>query len=274
MPEPTPFWVHTHGLASLGGFDLDILDPSRDIAGCCSEVMRALAFGIIEGEFVEGELAETMNRELLHLVPVKQFHDKASAKDSQLRELDENHDTRRVVLCDPPPQGALAFLKSKAVRPSTFLRKYKGDAGMITYSLAASELVSKRVRNTASVFASLDAEFAKLPFPRVIKAAYQTDSDPKSHEHMWFEVEKIGPNSIRAKLAVHPFDIKSMSEGATYDLPFERLSDWMIHTPMGAISPRSMRPARYLRETPELIQEMLELFNALSKAERNAQGKP
>ncbi len=44
-----PYWLHTHGLAELGGFDLDLLRPNQYTIDNANEVFRALAFAMLEG---------------------------------------------------------------------------------------------------------------------------------------------------------------------------------------------------------------------------------
>ena len=41
-------WLHTHGLGEIGFFDFDVLNPSEDVLGPGSDVLRAVAYAIIE----------------------------------------------------------------------------------------------------------------------------------------------------------------------------------------------------------------------------------
>src|SRR5687767_6514011 len=43
-------WLHTHGLAGLGFFDFDILNPSDALGDTAADALRAIAFAIVEGE--------------------------------------------------------------------------------------------------------------------------------------------------------------------------------------------------------------------------------
>lgn len=260
VPRPKPHWVHTHGLDNLGCFDMDILDPSPAISDQCPEILRALAFSILEGAAKEGGDAITLGGEMVRMIPARTFHVSASENDQSLRELDENHSEKRVVLCDLPATGLRAMFGSKALRPSTFLRKSKAEEGMIPFTNMATDLMTRRAKDTVEVFARLADEHAKFYFPRMIKAGYDTD-DGGGREHMWFEVQEIRGSVIRAELAVQPYGVKSMSQGKVYDVPVERLSDWMIQSPFGSMTPRNLRAARILRENPDLAAQLLEILN-------------
>jgi hypothetical protein len=76
-------------------------------------------------------------------------------------------------------------------------------------------------------------------------------------EHLWFEVHSAGDDHVDGTLLNQPFANLGMSQGDRGKRPLELLSDWGISTPAGMISPRSLAPARMMREHRSEILQMM-----------------
>ena len=243
-------WLHTHGLEELGGFDMDVLEPSRIFVATCADPMRAAAFAALEGtiqpDTARFPLASPGGD--VRFVPVARFHAEASERHQRLRELDEAHSGRRSVLCDPVG-GLLARWRSKPV-PSRFASAVSGERPMVSpFSPLATALMAERARNTLPVFHRLAAEFEELNLPRIVKLAYEVDNGEKGErEHLWFEVHRILDGRVDATLANEPFRIAAMKAGQRAEYDLDRLTDWAILSPEGQMSPRNFSAARRLRE--------------------------
>jgi uncharacterized protein YegJ (DUF2314 family) len=258
LPDPAPTWIHTHGLAELGGFDVDIVAPSPGFSSICTEFLRSIAFSIVQGAFKEGDVVPLFNEFEGWMVPVAEFHAKASAADRALRDNTEGHDRRRVVVCDPKSKGLLTFMRSSQIRPATCIRRFsEDDDGMVMpFTTEATALMAERARATAPLLRSLIDEFEPAGVPTIIKAGYPTDSDAGTLEHMWFEVKSVSASAFQAVLVVDPYDISGMSKGAEYSVPVERLTDWSMMVPPAPITPRDMRAARMYRGNPDVILKL------------------
>ena len=95
-------WLHSHGLAELGYFDFDILQPSPDVFP--SGILRALAYGIVEDRIEANsndiELAQPQGP--IRMVPADTFRRRAAARFANLRDgPDGDHSANRSVVCDP-----------------------------------------------------------------------------------------------------------------------------------------------------------------------------
>jgi uncharacterized protein YegJ (DUF2314 family) len=251
-------WLHSHGLGELGFVDFDVLRPAEAITGEQFDVLRAIAFAIVEGAS-SGSIEPVLGADPIALVDASTFMERASSSDRELRD-DEYHDEDRVVCCDPGPPGMLARLFGAGeVRPSRLLsRGMEEGRHLVSFSKQATDLAALRARECLPLFASLCEEFAELECKGLVKLGYATDSgDGDDHEHMWFEAHGTAGDDIDATLLNRPFDIAALHEGQRGTHPIDRLTDWAILTPLGQLTPRSLEIARHLRELrPEILQAM------------------
>jgi uncharacterized protein YegJ (DUF2314 family) len=241
-------WMHTHGLAALGGFDVDILEPTPSVVFNANDLFRSLAFAALEGQ-IEPDTARftlAMPGGDVRLVPVEQFDARAAPEHQRLRDLNEEHGPPRAVLCDPLG-GLFGRWRSRPV-PSRFFSRLHSDNLAFAFSTEATELTAERARQTIAVFRNLSAEFAAFELTALVKLAYETDGDPTSREHLWFEVHGVSEHTIDATLANAPHRIAAMKAGQRGSHPLDRLTDWTILSPAGRMTPRDISAARLLRE--------------------------
>lgn len=242
-------WLHTHGLAEIGLFDFDILNPSPSLLDSGGDMIRALAFAVLEGSLKpRGQAALFSHGGPIRAVPVADFEDGASPAHRALREDPEgDHRENRAVLCDPAG-GILGRFRSRP-RPSAHLMKHVEDGSLTHYSSEASELMGERARNTYPLFRQTLEELKPHKFPVVVKLGYEIDGGG-GREFLWFEVHEAGEEEMDATLANQPHAISRMSHGDRARHPVSRLADWQILSPRGVISPRQTLALRALRERP------------------------
>lgn len=272
---PPISWMHTHGVAELGGFDIDILRPHASFARG-ADIVRALVFAAVEGTVApdEPEYPAFMPGGEVRLVPVREFHEQADEKDAYSRVMDEAHGSNRSVLCDLAGAGkkkkfGLTFGKSggAAVRSAQCFQRPLPDGIISPFTNAASELMARRAVATFDLFASLREEFADLKVGALVKLAIPTDTSKREKtddcEHMWFDVHGLRGGKLDATLINSPRDVSGMQEGARGVHSTELLSDWTIMTPAGPMNPRNMRVAYMLRGLPADVRR--QLAEALAK---------
>lgn len=251
-------WLHTHGLGELGAFDFDILRPSPSILQGATDAIRAIAFAIVEGEIKPDTSVFQLARPggEVRFVPVAEFHRTASTAEAALRTNDASHSNNRSVLCEPG--GGFLGVFGKSARISKWLTRPLDENCVFPFSTAASLLMSERARKTLAVFGAMSAELREFEFPAAVKIGYQVDGGgPTDQEHLWFEVHEIKGDSIDATLLNQPHAIDRMKQGDRASHPIERLSDWIIMTPAGSISPRNMTPIRRIREHKDELRNMM-----------------
>jgi uncharacterized protein YegJ (DUF2314 family) len=253
-------WLHSHGLSELGFVDFDILRPADGLTHEQIDLVRALAFAIVEGHS-SGVLHVAAPGGEVELVDASAFMQRATARDRSLRESD-SHTEKRVVCCEPEARrGFLArlFRRGQPEPSRLFSRGVEEGRQLVQFSRYATELGAIRARESVELFGSLREEFAQLKLPALAKLGYTVDEaeDDEQREHLWFEIHDVTDKRIDGTLINEPFRIARMRAGqrATHDL--DLLTDWAIMTPVGQITPRSLEIARRLRSNRDEIAKAL-----------------
>jgi uncharacterized protein YegJ (DUF2314 family) len=248
-------WLHTHGLEELGAFDLDVLQPSPMFVDNCSDPMRALAFAALEATMAP----DTERFPLAHpggdvrLVPADRYQAEASPEHQKLRDPDTVHSGRRAVLCEPVG-GLFGRWRTRPV-PSRFLSSLNTDRMVIPFTTSATELMAERARQTLAVFRALKEEFDSLGLSAVVKIGYEVEGGAATdREHLWFVVHEIDGDKVEASLANAPHRVPSLKLGQRGEFGLDRLTDWMMPSPEGAMTPRNISAARRLRANREKWQ--------------------
>lgn len=244
--DASPVWLHTHGLGELGLHDFDVVRPGVEVDGNLFDVLRAVAYAIVEGRMTPDGPATSVvgGAREVRLVPTARFRAASgSAYPAWEASLDDDHVTGHGVLCDPAP-GRWS-LRRRRPTPWSLLSSPLPDDIPIWFSDAASTLLADRAVATLPVMRAIREELSGLPFPCLAKLRY---GEPGSLEHLWFEVHEIRDGEIEATLLNEPFGDLPMHRGDRGGHPVERLSDWQFMTPMGSITPRGLAPLRTIRE--------------------------
>jgi hypothetical protein len=253
-------WIHTHGLAELGGFDLDIVRPNEVAQNWANDIFRALVFQQIEGRISEStdEVMLAFPGGKVSLVPAAEFMTTARPIDRAPREMGprafEPHLAKRSVICNPFSPN----MKSRQPEASSLLSSLADDNLMVAFTNASTELMAERARRTIPLFGSLVEQLAELPVQPLVKLGFRTSAGGR--EHLWFEVHSTGEFTVDCTLVNEPYDVPELRVGVRAQQQLAHLSDWIIMTPLGQVSPRSTLAARRLGEIPDAARrELIEL---------------
>jgi hypothetical protein len=261
-------WLHSHGLAEIGLFDFDILRPSEDVLGRARDVLRAIAFAIVEGRVARntGRFRLTSAGDDVRLVDVKDFLKRATRSANALRlGADEDHNHDRAVICDVA--GGIFGRLFGRVTPSRLLSENFSDAVAVPISTAATDLMGERARGTYLQFRQLAGEFAEFEFPVLAKLGYRVDGGaPDEREHLWFTVNELGDDRLDGTLDSSPGHIERLRKGQRGWHAVEQMTDWSIVTPLGMITPRCTVPARQIRANREQFRQLLRMARRQSEA--------
>jgi len=266
--EREAYWLHSHGLGELGYFDFDVLDPAAELDGHAHELLRALAFAVVEGTLVQGGAPVILVEGVgVRAVPVDAFLAGASpgAHARYRKGLEDSHRHGHAILCDPVPEGWLGrMLRGGRPVASTFLKGPFPEEVLIPFSEAATDLMARRARETVGVLRAVAEELAEFEAQPLVKLGYPSEKD--SREHLWFEVHAIGPSTVDATLVNAPFDVPTLKKGDRGEHSLELLSDWVVFTPFGRIDPRQSRTLRFVREHRDGLGELLAQAKARGEA--------
>lgn len=248
-------WLHSHGLGEMGFVDFDVLRPAEELTGAQFDVLRAVAFAIVEGS-TSGEIMPILGAEAVSLVAAKEFMQHAAPADQALRDTDD-HTNDRVVCCDGRALGLFGrLLGKKQTRPSQLLSKGMVEGQhLVSLSTEATNLCAARARQCLPLFEAFRQEFQALDCKALAKIGHASESGET--EHLWFEVHAVEAGSLDATLLNEPFGIPALYAGQRSRQPIEQLTDWSILTPAGMVTPRSLHLARVLRELRPEIEAAL-----------------
>jgi hypothetical protein len=261
-----PSWLHSHGLAQIGFFDFDVLNPAEELLRAQSDALRALAFAIVEGGVKPTTASFGLARPGgdVRFVEVSEFNRRADPATKALRltdETEEVHNKDRAVLCEPA--GGLIGKFFDKLKPNRWLCGPMPEEAVMPFSTPACELMAERARATYGRFRELIAEFGEFEFPTIVKLGYTVDAGaPDDREHLWFSVDAAHDDRLDATLQSQPFNIARMKVGQSGSHPLELMTDWAIVTPAGMINPRNTRPARVVREHAGEIRQALAAHRA------------
>ena len=245
-------WLHSHGLAELGRFDLDIVAPHREFVDACADPIRAIATMVLDGEVGpdESRFAFGQPGGEARLVPASAFMQEAAPEFTAMRGAD-HHADRRSVLCEPAGRRLFGLGRGDAPEPLRLARRPPPEQFVIYFPTSTTTLMAERALATIGVLRGLMSEFAEFEPVAVLKLGYPTPDGGK--EHLWFTAHAIGETTVDATLENKPFAV-DLTPGERAERPLELISDWMLLTPGGPVTPRSMIAARRLREHGDEIR--------------------
>lgn len=257
-----PYCVHTHGLCAVGFFDLDILNPSSDVMFNIGDLCRAMAFHILEGSLTRSMPRFNLVRPRGDIRLVEMDHFLANADQRLLAELDSSsddwHRRDRSVVCEPEASTIARLFGAKKLQPARLLSGSLPENPMFGFSTAATNLMAQRALGTYPVLRHLRQEFSEFDFPCLVKLGFRTDGGTETdREHMWFEVHELLADSIDGTLANRPYRVSSLHEGDRGCHSIDLISDWVMMTPAGNITPRSLTVARIVRANADEIRQMM-----------------
>ena len=247
-----PGWIHSHGLGELGAFDFDVVAPHPEFAAQCGEMLRAIASMVLLGDVADDQDRFTFGQPGgdAQFVPAARFMRDADPSFAAFRDAGD-HSERRSVFCEPAGRKVLGFGRGDKPEPLRFARRPPPEQFVNYVPASMTELMAERAKATLGVLRAMAAEFAEFQVVTIAKLGYPTPDGGK--EHLWFEVLGFGDDTLDATLENRPFAV-DLRMGERAERPVELLTDWMLMTPAGTVTPRSFAAARKLREHKDEIR--------------------
>ncbi len=241
--EDGTVWLHTHGLNRCGLTELEILNSTKETYQEHYNVMETMAKRMLETEepLEPGEplyLARLSEDKVLvaTLIPWKRalkYYGEEILGGQSDRQDGHNGNTSAIFVYpsrDDYENGNYA--------PLSIYDDILAQNPIYLFSLAETErmkaLASERV---AYLFRGLsnDENHALVKLGLTIDEEYRTEDNNK--EHIWFELLGRDGNQLNVKLTQEPYYIKGLHEGDIGTYPLSDLTDWIIYTPDGSITP-------------------------------------
>lgn len=236
-------WLHTHGLNRCGRPELEVLNSNKENYQEHYNVLETLANRMLEDEeipaFGSPYFLAYVAEEIPLVVTLIDWEEAVELYEPDMlggkkdRENGHNRDTC-VVFVYPSQESA----EKREFYPLDIYDKYmKGNP---VFLISIEETARMRAQAVERISYLFDAASDKdnhllVKLGLTVDEEYKTMENDK--EHIWFELLEVSGNRFRAKLTQEPYYIKDMHQGFVGEYGPEDVTDWLIYTPGGRISP-------------------------------------
>ncbi|MBO1582599.1 DUF4026 domain-containing protein [Bacillus sp. XF8] len=260
--EPTQYWFHTHGLLRAGVTEVELIIPNRlSTYYGIPDLFQTFANNAIEDGHVsinEPVIIAQSQQGTIHTVAVpwekglSYIGHKTNIKNLTSIEEDEVHiqpmDAKNTFLggmdardeYHQHPSVLLFYFNAAEGYIESFFTEQKENTGLMFYKTnAETERMSYNAKNSFGYFANIFSIEKNNEDFRFI-AKFGIPYEEEKSEHMWFEMKNITEDNIEGLLINQPYFIENMTEGTSYNLDFENLTDWVIYAGDEAIKPNNL----------------------------------
>lgn len=236
-------WLHSHGMNRCGLPELEILNSTKDTYNDHYNIIETMAKRLIEREepLEEKEpvyLAMVTN-EIPLMATIVNWKEAVKKYPSGIlggagdRKESHNQNTA-VIFCYPTPE---AMNKKKYYEVSVFDEYLNGNP---IYMLTNQETDRMR-RLAAERLEYMLKMFGRENISILLKVGFEVDEEFKeegnSFEHIWFELKEKQKDTFTAELTQEPYYVKDLHTGAVMTFPYSQITDWIIFTPEGRVTP-------------------------------------
>lgn len=238
-PDDSGCWVHSHGLRRASCPDIDLLAVPEDLCEAGALLIAGAAELLIAGGRPEAGRPFEVGPRLE--VSWRPWRSVVEGRPGLLGGADDrrgagnDHAGERIVLLAPrAPEGADPL----SSRPLAALAALARPRGALLLPRAETARMARLARERWPIFGMLFARGSRDPgWSFFVKLAY---SSPRAAaEHLWFRVEDIKPDRLRATLVNEPLELDVLEDGDESWHPLERLTDWLIRCPLGLFEPET-----------------------------------
>ena len=236
-------WLHTHGLNRCGRPELEVLNSDKKTYQTHYNTLETLAYRLLEDddtpEYGKPFFLAYVAQNIPLVITLVDWEEAVSCYPADMlggkndREDGHNENTCAVFVY-PTPESAEEGQYSSLDIYDEMLQDNP------IYMISTSEtkrmkaLAAERMEFLFRAFSDKNNHLL-VKLGLLVDEPYRTDSNDR--EHIWFEVTDLKDGHLTAKLTQEPYYIANLHEGhvGTYE-PGE-ITDWLIFTPEGRLSP-------------------------------------
>ncbi|MDE7267339.1 MAG: DUF4026 domain-containing protein [Lachnospiraceae bacterium] len=236
-------WLHSHGLNRCGLCELEVLNSTKDTYDAHYNIIETMAKRLIEkGELLSEKepiyLAMVTNeipliavavdwKEALKKYPSGILGGAGDRKEGHNRNTD-------VIFCYATPED---YDKKRYSEVSVF-DEYLSENPIYMLSNQETERMKKLAAERLEYMLKM---FGRENIHILLKVGLEVDEEFKeegnSFEHIWFELKKKESDTFEAELTQEPYYVKDLHEGAVMTFPYSQITDWIIFTQDGRVTP-------------------------------------
>lgn len=243
-------WLHTHGLNRCGSIEVEILQSTRDTYKNHYYILQTIAKRVIsDGEFVDEEesflIGYMNNRQPLvgtwvnWPIAVTLYKNNDIMGGIKDRIQSHKHNTGVVFIylsesdCDEKKYTHISAVDDDISINALLMLTIEETERMSKLAKERIEYFKDGIENTEIEIHGL----AKMGL--LVDDEYQNKENNKK-EHIWFEVLEINGQKIKGILTQEPYYIEGLTVNTEMELNLKDLTDWILYTPDGQITPDSV----------------------------------
>lgn len=244
--EDGEVWLHTHGLNRCGAIEVEILNSDTENYQNHSSILQTLAKRIISDHtFIEEEdafwVGRTSNGGYIVATWISYKEALKDCKRDMLGGLDDRQEAHNkntgVVYVYLDEED----FKKKKYRHISVLNEAIADNMLVMYSDEETQrmraLAKERLHYFTEAIKREEIE-GLMKIGLAVDEEYRDDNN--SREHIWFHIKEVNGMEAQAVLTQEPYYIKNLHEDTEMEIDLNDLTDWILYTPDGAITPDSV----------------------------------
>lgn len=236
-------WLHSHGLNRCGLPELEILNSTKDTYNDHYNIIETMAKRLIERTEPLQEKEPVYLAMVTNEIPLmatmvnwkealKKYPSGILGSAADRKEGHNQH--TNAIFCYLSPKD---MDKRQYSKVSVFDEYLKENP---IFMLSNQE--TERMR----MLAAERLEYMLKMFGReniniLLKVGLEVDEEFKkegnSFEHIWFELKEKHEDTFTAELTQEPYYVKDLHEGAMLTFPYSQITDWIIFTQEGRVTP-------------------------------------
>ncbi|WBB38538.1 DUF4026 domain-containing protein [Parvimonas micra] len=251
-------WLHTHGLCRCNLHEIEILGSNKDDSRTHYDLISNYACRLLDEKNPTLEDEGNQNgEETIHLGVF--YDDKPIVATSKkwinslkyypkdilggIEDRKDSHNSKTNILFLYGSEED--FNKNYLRKPSEFTKKLENNPLYYISTEETARMSSLARERFSYVERMLKEKQNCKDIGIIIKLGLETideegNLDSKNREHIWFEALSMEGDSFKARLTQEPYNIPNLHEGDEGIYSIDYVSDWMIHTENGVISPETV----------------------------------
>lgn len=236
-------WLHSHGMNRCGLPELEILNSTKDMYNDHYNIIEILANRLLEsGEPLkekEPEYLAMVTNEIPLVVTVVNWKEAVKYYPSNIlgsaKDRKESHnENTNVIFCYP----SMKAVKKKQYCEVNIYDEYLNKNPIYMFTTQETERMRRLAAERLDYMLKM---FGREKITILVKVGLEADEEFKeqgnSFEHIWFDLKEKHEDTFLAELTQEPYYIKGLHEGALMTFPYNQITDWIIFTPAGRVTP-------------------------------------
>lgn len=243
-------WLHTHGLNRCGAIEVEILQSTKDTYQNHFYVLQTIAKRIIsDGVFIDEEepffIGYMNNRQPLVATWVSWPIAVTSYKDNDIiggiKDRIHGHKGNTGVVyiylseedCNNRKYTHISAVDDEIENNSLMMFT-------VEETLRMSRLAKERIKYFKAGIENTEVEIHGLAKMGLLIDDEHQNEKGDDKEHIWFEILEMNGQKLRGILTQEPYYIKGLEVNSEMELSLEDLTDWILYTPNGQVTPDSV----------------------------------